>query len=86
MSFWEVVKNFVLTTLGHAISGAIVGGLYELTQLYQAGTIDVQALVFGFCVGASIGFFRTIVEELEKWSMPTTAGKQIKKSVGRYFI
>ena len=84
MSWIEVVKNFVYTTLGHAFSGGAVAGLYEVTKLIQGGVSDVKVLGFGLVLGACVGFFKTIVEELEKAKPITTAAGQ-PKTIGKYF-
>lgn len=84
---WEGVKNFVLTTLGHGVSGAVVSAMYEVTRLVGAGIFEMKAVLFGVTLGACIGFFKVIVEELEKasqkGSLKTSAERKTKKA---YFI
>ena len=70
----ETIKEFVYNTLGHAISGAGIGVVYELQALFlQGGSWTPETVMFAIALGGSIGFFRTIVQELEKLSAKATA-------------
>jgi len=68
----ETIKDFILNTLGHAVSGAGVGILYELQQLATSGvTLNKEVILIAVGIGGSIGFFKTIVNELEKLKKST---------------
>ena len=81
----EIVKNFVLNTLGHAVSGAGVGIIYELQQLATSGVaLDKTTILIAVGIGGSLGFFKTIVQEIEKLKKTTSAkaGISIRTRMG----
>lgn len=87
-NLWETVKNFVFDTLGHAVSGAVVGAFYEATQVIGNQVMDVNTLLTAALIGGSIGFFKAIVDSLElmKKSEPkVTASGKPKKPARHYF-
>ena len=84
MSYPEVLKNFVLTTLGHAASGACVGSIYEVTQLLQGGNYSINMLLTAGLIGGSLGFFKTIVEEIAKMKEKKVTAVGTKKGVKTY--
>ena len=68
----EIIKDFILNTLGHAVSGAGVGIVFELQQLASSGVaLNKEVLLIAVGIGGSIGFFKTIVNELEKLKKST---------------
>ena len=74
MKIVEIVKDFVLNTLGHAISGAGVGIVYELQQLATSGVaMNKEVILVAVGIGGSLGFFKSIVDELEKLKKSTQA-------------
>lgn len=80
----NTLKNFALTTLGHAISGAGVGALFELEKLFAVGNpISMSVILTAVAIGGAIGFFKTIVEEIEKMKKSTAATVKATKA---YFI
>jgi hypothetical protein len=64
--FLEWWKTFILTVLGHAFTGAATAFIYELGRLVQSGITDWSVLVTGALIGASLAFFKVIVEEIQK--------------------
>ena len=84
--WFDEVKDVVLLVLGHAATGFGSAFLYELTQLLVNGVTGWQALLQGAFIGGSIGFFRVMIEELEKLKKPLPAvaaaapvpGKKVK--------
>jgi len=74
MKIVEIVKDFILNTLGHAVSGAGVGIVYELQQLATSGVaLNKELILIAVAIGGSIGFFKSIVDELEKLKKSTQA-------------
>jgi len=89
MDLWETIKNLVLTTLGHSISGGVIAAAYEAVRLVQSGVSDWKILGSGLILGGCIGFFRALVESLEGMKTKDTKSAKIfgkTKSWGRYFI
>lgn len=85
IAIWKVFENFVLTTAGHAASGAGVGALFEFEKLWVAGVpLSLTTLLTAVAIGGAIGFFKTIVEELEKLKKTTAAGSV--KPTKAYFM
>lgn len=60
------LKTFLLTIIGHAITGSATAFIYELGRLLSAGVTDWNVLVTGALIGASLAFFKVIVSEIEK--------------------
>lgn len=84
---WEGIKNFVLTTLGHGVSGAVVSAMYEVTRLVGAGIFELKAVAFGVTLGACIGFFKVVIEEIEKAREAGSLKTSVAKKTGKaYFI
>lgn len=84
---WEGVKNFVMTTLGHGVSGAVVSAMYAVVELVGKGMFEIQTVGIGVALGACIGFFKAIVEELEKASQKGTLKTSVERKTGKaYFI
>ena len=74
MKIVEIIKDFVLNTLGHAVSGAGVGIVYELQQLATSGVaLNKEVILIAVAIGGSLGFFKSIVDELEKLKKTTQA-------------
>ena len=85
MSSLEVIKNFVLTTLGHSVSGACVGAVYEVTQYIQNQQYGLGMLLTAALIGGSLGFFKSAVEEISKLKkQPIATAVANKKSVKAY--
>ena len=86
-NIWEAIKNFVLNTLGHAVSGFGVGALFEIEQLIVNGSaFTFETLLLAAGIGGSVGFFKAIVEQLEKLKKTTASKKGNGKTKKDYFI
>lgn len=65
MEWYEGIKNWLLTTLGHAVTGAGTAAIFELTKLASSGAYNLNGLLLGVTIGGSIGLFKSIVGSLE---------------------
>ena len=82
MAITDKIIEFLKNTLGHAVSGAGTGIVFEITQLIAKGVYDWNVLLYAALIGGSIGFFKSIIEYFEKIKTGTVA---VKPSFKKYF-
>ena len=80
------IKDFVLTTVMHAVAGAGTGAVYEIAPLIQSGVYDYKIIGTAALIGGSIGLLKSILNSLEsvktKVSKVSASGKSLRAYSG----
>jgi len=85
MKSLEEIKEFVLTLLGHAVSGGVTAAVYEVTQIAKTGEFTIDVLLTGVWLGGSIGFLRSALNFMESLKKPKGTASAGKAGKRRYF-
>lgn len=65
----ETLKKYVLTVLGHSVSGGLAGVIYGLTDYLpalQTGGVSWSLLLNAALIGGSLGFLKAAYDTVEK--------------------